>query len=194
MKLNERVWDAGVLTQYQLLVEGHDLATAERYLDVVNEIDTNPEVARQAVIFHQRFNRLSKEVVTEAVQEILSPTQVPLCTEALQIQLDKLGLHVAYARLRNICNELSDIDLLRKLRDPFRGGRYAYCSYEFTTQPQIGDKVLEFVRSRSRRTGIIVDFKLHRQRKQVYPVALWNPGGLAFANPENLIIIERGKP
>jgi hypothetical protein len=193
MKIIERTWDAGVILQYQSLLETEDLQTAERYLDVINEIDTNPTVARQAIIFRQRRNSLSREVLVQAVQDLLSPTQTPLSAEAVWIQLcDLIKIEINYPRLRQICNDLADVDLLRKLRDPFRGGRYVYCSYEFTTQPQIGDKVLEFVRSRSRRSGVIVDFKLHQQLNKVFPVAQWSSGGLAFANPENLIILERG--
>jgi len=132
------------------------------------------------------------------LESLLHPYQVPLNLADIQSRLKReYRFEISYDCLLRRCNRLSHPDhvhaTLQRFANPYRSQQSVYCSTEFRVRPQLGDKVVELVRMRSRRFGIVVDFKLYRMNGKYYPV-IQTATQRCFVDPERIIIVERLEP
>jgi len=82
---------------------------------------------------------------------------------------------------------------LHRFLNPYHGRQYVYCANDFQVDPQVGDKVVELIRQRSRRFGTVVEFKLYRLNGKRYPV-IQTETSRYFVDPERIIIVEQLEP
>jgi len=190
----------GVVEMFERLWIDEGLSTAARYLDLQRKLDSGTHAMRSLQFVGEKIQRkewahkmrLEKQLLTDAVLAMLSPSQTPMTPYEIQLKIEAdTALVVDYIRIRRVCNGLADLDLLKVVKNPFKPQQNAYCSYEFTSDPQVGDRVLELVRTRSRQVGTVQRFKFHQMAKANMPVVNWDNGQVTFANPDHIIILER---
>lgn len=187
-------WSAGVWSMYEHLLQADGRAIALNYLTLQYRLDTDPTMNRVVRLGVERLNSRQVKEIAEALTVILHPYQQPLSLNALLSELGYFKLYPSYWSAQHLLNRLIEDEQLQRYANPFRGNTFVYCSALYKSEPAIGDRVIELIRKRSHRSGIVERFKIYRMDGKLYPVIRWQNGMLTFGNPEMLVVIDRPEP
>lgn len=201
MELNELLsleWEPRVLAEYDRLKTNWGDGEAERYLQVVYNIDRHPRAVRDLNLVFDPFveqrsrwhpvvlgkfkvhlkgrsdtQKEYKAGIQHFIMQILHPNQLPMQWKDVEQYFYQEGIALSGCdTLRTWLNELVDQERLKKFCNPYRGNTFLFCNAEFQEQPQVGDRVIELMRRRGSRIGTVVRFRTYRDRNR-YPVVNW---------------------
>lgn len=141
--------------------------------------------------------------IDHAILQVLHPHQLPMTWRDLDWIFLQNGFVYQEKALTTRLGKLVDQGLVQKLRNPYNGNTFVFCSPFFKENVQVGDRVIELMRRRGSRIGTVVRFRTYRDRNR-YPVVNWEYSVRtqkplacqfeSFANPETLVVIERPDP
>ena len=191
-------WSAEVWATYYSLYEQDQLA-ASNYLDLQWRLDFDPAYLRSVRLPVEKCGKHHSQAMRAAIVAILHPYQQPLSAQGVQVEMATYGLRpLTDDPIRRLCGRLVEEGQLKQLRSPFKH-QILYCHEMWRAEVSEGDQVVELMRKRAHRSGVVEYFKLYRPRGRKYPVVRWDevpgrPAFSSFANPDSLMVVGRSAP
>jgi hypothetical protein len=192
-QLLQQSWSESVCQTYERLYM-YDRLAASNYLYLQQRLDNDLTTNRSVRMELERLGRPTGKAIRVAVLAVFHNYQQPLSAMALQSELRWWGLSVECDPVNRAAKRLVEEGELQRFANPFKGNQYVYCSSNYCAKPKLGDRVVELIRKRTHRAGVVERFRVYRMNGQLYPVIRWQNGLLTFGNPDMLFVVERSEP